>query len=49
LNYTNIQSFAKVPGIFEYSIGHSIISRAVLLGLDRAVRDMVEIIRTFAD
>jgi pyridoxine 5-phosphate synthase len=49
LNYTNIFMFKDVPGIDEYSIGHSIISRAVLVGMDRAVRDMVEIIRTFAE
>jgi pyridoxine 5-phosphate synthase len=49
LNYTNVQSFAHTPGIREYSIGHSIISRAVLMGLDRAVRDMVELIRGFAE
>ncbi len=49
LNYINILDFADVPGICEYSIGHSIMSRAIMVGLDRAVRDMVEIIRNFAD
>lgn len=49
LNYVNILDFAEVPGICEYSIGHSIMSRAIYIGIDRAVRDMVEIIRTFAD
>jgi len=34
-----------VRGIEEYNIGHSIISRAVMVGLERAVRDMVELIR----
>lgn len=34
-----------VPDIVEYNIGHSIISRAVFVGLDRAVRDLVRIIR----
>jgi len=48
LNYTNIYGFATVPGIHEFSIGHSIIARAALSGLDRAVRDMVSIIKTFA-
>jgi len=47
LNYVNIMAFAHVPGINEYSIGHSIISRAVFVGLSEAVRQMVEIIRTF--
>jgi pyridoxine 5-phosphate synthase len=45
LNYTNIRKIATVGGIEEYNIGHSIISRAVLVGLDRAVRDMVDLIK----
>jgi pyridoxine 5-phosphate synthase len=45
LNYANIKRVAALGGIEEYNIGHSIISRAVLVGLDRAVRDMVELIR----
>lgn len=45
LNYTNIKRIAAIGGIEEYNIGHSIISRAVLVGLDRAVRDMVEMIQ----
>ncbi|WP_291327614.1 pyridoxine 5'-phosphate synthase [Desulfovibrio sp. UCD-KL4C] len=49
LNYTNILDFADVPGICEYSIGHSIMARAIFLGIDRAVKDMVEIIRTFVN
>jgi len=47
LNYTNILPFGKIKGIHEYSIGHSIMSRAIFVGIDKAVRDMVEIIRTF--
>lgn len=49
LNYVNILPFARVPGINEYSIGHSIISRAAYVGLDRAVREMNELVRGFAD
>ena len=45
LNYVNILRFAGIKEIEEYAIGHSIISRAVLIGLDRAVRDMVAIVR----
>ncbi|MBI2354015.1 MAG: pyridoxine 5'-phosphate synthase [Deltaproteobacteria bacterium] len=45
LNYVNIKPVAALGGIEEYNIGHSIISRAVLVGLDRAVRDMVELIK----
>lgn len=47
LNYSNIKRIAALQGIAEYNIGHSIISRAVLVGLDRAVRDMVELIGRF--
>ncbi|MRR57472.1 MAG: pyridoxine 5'-phosphate synthase [Deltaproteobacteria bacterium] len=45
LNYTNIKKVAALGGIEEFNIGHSIISRAVLSGLDRAVRDMVDLIK----
>ena len=45
LNYVNIKPLAAIGGIEEYNIGHSIISRAMLVGLDRAVRDMVEFIK----
>ena len=45
LNYVNIKPIASLGGIEEYNIGHSIISRAVLVGLDRAVRDMVDLIK----
>lgn len=40
LNYHNVQPLVSLPGIEEMNIGHSIISRAVLVGMDRAVRDM---------
>ncbi|MCB9777755.1 MAG: pyridoxine 5'-phosphate synthase [Alphaproteobacteria bacterium] len=36
---------AEVPEVVEYNIGHSIISRAVFVGLDTAVRDLITIIR----
>jgi pyridoxine 5-phosphate synthase len=49
LNYVNVLPFARVPGIREYSIGHSIMARAIFTGLERAVRDMAEIVRGFAD
>lgn len=47
LTYSNITAFSKVPGITEYSIGHSIIARASLIGMEKAVRDMKEIISSF--
>ena len=45
LNYRNIKRFRGCPEFEEYSIGHSIIARAVLVGLERAVREMVELVR----
>lgn len=47
LNYVNIQRFHALPKIEEYSIGHSIVARAVYVGFDRAVRDMVELVKGF--
>ena len=44
LNYRNTQRLAPLTQIEEYSIGHSIISRAVLVGMERAVREMLAII-----
>ena len=49
LNYENVWAFAKTPGVSEYSIGHSIMSRAILLGMGQAVSQMADIIRTFTD
>jgi pyridoxine 5-phosphate synthase len=45
LNYLNIKKLASTGGIEEFNIGHSIISRAVLVGMDRAVRDMVDLVK----
>ena len=44
LNYHNVGAIVRIPGVEELNIGHSIISRAVLVGLDRAVRDMKQAI-----
>jgi pyridoxine 5-phosphate synthase len=45
LHYHNVQDIVVIPEIDELSIGHSIIARAVFVGLDRAVRDMIELMR----
>ncbi len=45
LNYQNVRDVVALGGIDEFNIGHSIISRAVLVGLERAVREMVELVR----
>jgi len=45
LNYVNVSRIAEIKEIEELNIGHSIIARAVLVGLDRAVREMIALIR----
>jgi len=45
LNYVNVQRIAEIQEIEELNIGHSIIARAVLVGLDQAVREMISLIR----
>jgi pyridoxine 5-phosphate synthase len=47
LNYVNIRRFASIPEIEEYSIGHSIIARTVIVGIDQAVREMVALVSQF--
>ncbi len=44
LNYTNIKPFRGRPEFEEFSIGHSIMARAILVGMERAVREMVQLI-----
>jgi pyridoxine 5-phosphate synthase len=41
LDYVNVSRVVAIPGIEELNIGHALVSRAVLVGLDRAVRDML--------
>ena len=45
LNYRNVEPVAQIDGIDEIIIGHSIVSRAALVGMDRAVKEMIEAIR----
>ena len=45
LTYWNVYPVACLPGMEELNIGHTIISRAALVGLERAVRDMKQAIR----
>ena len=42
LNYTNVRQVAAIPEIEEFNIGHAIVARAVLVGLERAVREMID-------
>ena len=45
LNYNNTKEIAGIEGINELNIGHSIISRAVLVGMRQAVEEMIGLIR----
>ncbi len=45
ITYWNVQDLVLMPGLEEFNIGHSIISRAVLSGLERAVAEMKKAIR----
>lgn len=46
LDYRNIHEFIKIPEIDEFRIGYALVARAIFTGLDRAVRDIRELIRT---
>lgn len=45
LTYWNVYPVACLPGMEELNIGHTIVSRAALVGLERAVREMKQAIR----
>ena len=45
LNYQNVTKVARLKGVDELNIGHSIISRAVFAGMEQAVRDMIDLLR----
>jgi pyridoxine 5-phosphate synthase len=44
LTYRNVQPVAAIPSMGELNIGHSIIARAIMVGLEQAVRDMKRLI-----
>jgi pyridoxine 5-phosphate synthase len=46
LNYVNARQIAGIPEISELNIGHSIISRAALVGMERAVREMLAFVNS---
>jgi hypothetical protein len=48
LNYVNVQPVAMLPGVRELHIGHSIVARAVFVGLREAVREMKALMREAA-
>jgi len=47
LTYRNIAPVAGIPDLCEFNIGHSIVSRAVLVGIGEATAEMIELIEKF--
>jgi pyridoxine 5-phosphate synthase len=45
LNYVNVGRIAEIKEIEELNIGHSMIARALFVGLDRAVREMIALLK----
>jgi len=44
LNYQNVGRILSIPNLYEFNIGHTIVSRAVFVGLEKAVREMKALI-----
>ena len=45
LNYDNVYRMHEIPGLYELNIGHSIISRAIFIGLPEAVKEMKDLVK----
>jgi pyridoxine 5-phosphate synthase len=45
LTYRNVGELASIPEITEFNIGHNIISRSIFVGIEQAVREMIDAIR----
>lgn len=45
LDYKNVKRMHEIDGLYELNIGHSIISRAIFVGLEQAVNEMKELIK----
>lgn len=48
INYQNIKLIHKIPHLTELNIGHSIVARAVFVGFETAVREMLALLRSYA-
>ena len=44
LNYENIGPILKIPKLVELNIGHAIVSRALFVGMEKATREMVDLL-----
>ena len=46
LNYSNVKKIVSIRGVRGLYIGHSIVSRAIFVGMEKAVREMKKIIKS---
>ncbi len=47
LNYENLPALRRVPHLVELNIGHSIMSRAIFVGLEKAVKEMLALMKNY--
>jgi pyridoxine 5-phosphate synthase len=47
LNYENLMTLQRVPHLVELNIGHSIVSRAVFVGMEKAVKEMLHLMKNY--
>ena len=47
LNYDNLPALCRVPHLVELNIGHTIVSRAVFVGMKQAVREMLALMSRY--
>ena len=45
LTYRNVRALAQIKQITEFNIGHNIVARALFVGLEKAVKEMIRVIR----
>lgn len=49
INYDNIDLILEIPHLHELNIGHSIVARAVIVGIDQAVREMADLMSLYPE
>ncbi len=49
LNYQNLAALRQVPHLVELNIGHSIVSRALMVGLEKAVKEMLALMKSYRE
>ena len=47
IDYENIQGILRVPYLCELNIGHSIVGRAIMVGMEQAVREMIALMGAY--